>query len=100
MNEELIYEKLISKEIAVMFTNIDSFRVFCGFLDSKGIYHKNSINYYWDKYGTKLCVSISDSGNFKCGSNNFYSDQGRELYLYDKKPYIVEIIDTEEIELL
>ena len=98
MNEEQLYEKLLLKEIAVCFSDVDAFRIFCGFLTSKGINHKQTIQYYWDKYGKKLSVTISDSGNFKCGTIDFYqSDKGerRNVVLYDKKPYIVNILNDD-----
>lgn len=93
MKEDEIYERLIAKEIGVRFSNYDSLRVFCGFLTSKGIHHKNPILYYWEKYKEKLCVTISESGGFKCGTYGFYEKEGREIYLYNKNPYIVELTD-------
>ena len=92
MNEEQIFEKLISKEIAVKFSNRDSFRIFYGFLTSKGILCKNPPQYYWEKYKESLCVTISDAGNFKCGTVGFYEERHREIFLYDKKPYIVDML--------
>lgn len=93
MDEEKIYAKLLEKEIAVRFTTIDSFKIFCSFLLSKGIFCKNDSKYYWEKYGNTLCVTLTDELKFKVGSNNFYEKAGRGIYVYDKKPYVVNLLD-------
>ena len=93
MNEDQLYAKLLSKEVGVSFSDIDAFRIFCAFLRSKGVCHKQSVSYYWEKYKNHLCVTISELGNFKCGSTDFYEKEGRQIYLYDKKPYIVDIVE-------
>lgn len=92
MNEEYIFEKLTNHEIAVNFTDIDSFRIFCGFLTSKGVNRKNPTQYYWEKYGKSLCVTLTEIGNFKCGSRGFYESAGKEIYTYEKLPYVVNIL--------
>ena len=38
-------------------------------------------------------MTISESGGFKCGTYGFYEKEGREIYLYNKNPYIVELTD-------
>lgn len=92
MNDEEIYEKLLKKEIAVSFSSIEAFRIFCAFLSTKGIYKKNPSEYYWRKYEGGVCVTITDEFKFKCGSAGFYQ-KTKQIYKYDKKPYIVELLD-------
>lgn len=93
MSNENIYSMMVHRNVAVAFDCFLSFKIFCSFLNSKNIRKKNNDDYYWNKYGEQLCVTISENGNFKCGSKNYYTDNGREIIIYDKSPCRLSLID-------
>lgn len=96
MSANDLYQRLIEgRDIAVGFGNYNSFKVFCSFLRTVGIVPKRDLLYYWNKYDTRLAVTITEKFNFKCGSVDFYCENGREIHIYNIEPILVELIDVD-----